>query len=140
MHFNRTVVLLFGYFLAAVAMDGAALTQANARNAYYKGMSRNSPNCPSIYYLFRELSDTPVGYVWFGDASGMSKATGTMDLQSGRFHLTLTPLDGDGPTGEVTGVKERFTGTVTAELQGPGCSKLKLGPMKPFVRKADGTD
>ena len=104
------------------------------------GISRNSPKCPAIYCLFRELTDTPVGYVWFGDASGMSKATGTMDLQSGRFHLTLTPLDGDGPTGEVTGVKERFTETVTAELQGPGCSKLKLGPMKPFVRKADGTD
>ena len=140
MNINRTVVLLCECCLAAVAMDVAALTQANARNAYYQGISRNSPKCPAIHYLFRELTDTPVGYVWFGDASGMSKATGTMDLQSGRFHLTLTPLDGDGPTGEVTGVKERFTETVTAELQGPGCSKLKLGPMKPFVRKADGTD
>ena len=90
--------------------------------------------------MFRELSEAPVGYVWFGDASGMSKATGAMDLQSGTFHLTLTPLDGDGPTGEVTGVKERFTGTVTAELKGVGCSKLKLSPTKPFFRRADGTD
>lgn len=140
MDIRRTMFLLFECCLAVAAVDGAALTQASGRNAYYQGVSRNSPQCPAIHYLLRELSDTPVGYVWFGDASGMSKATGTMDLQSGRFHLTLTPLDGDGPKGEVTGVKERFTGTVTAELQGPGCSKLKLGPMKPFVRKADGTD
>lgn len=82
----------------------------------------------------------PVGYVWFEDASGMSKATGTMDLASGQFHLTLTSLDGNGPTGEVTGRKDPATGTVTAELDGPACSKLKLGPTDPYVRKANGTD
>jgi hypothetical protein len=70
----------------------------------------------------------------------MSKATGTMDLQSGHFHLILTSLDGNGPTGEVTGTKDPNSGAVTAELDGPGCSKLKLGPTNPYVRKADGTD
>jgi hypothetical protein len=59
----------------------------------------------------------------------MSKATGTMDLQSGQFHLTLTSLDGNGPTGEVTGTKDPNTGVVTTELDGPGCSKLTLGPL-----------
>ena len=70
----------------------------------------------------------------------MSKATGTMDLASGQFHLTLTSLDGNGPTCEVTGRKDPATGTVTAELDGPACSKLKLGPTNPYVRKANGTD
>jgi hypothetical protein len=107
---------------------------------YYQGISRNTPRCPAIRYLFRGISAEPVGYVWFTDASGMSKATGTMDLASGRFHLTLTPLDGAGPTGEVTGRKDPDTGTVTAELDGPGCSKLTLGPTNPYFRRADGTD
>jgi hypothetical protein len=78
--------------------------------------------------------------VWFADASGMSKATGTMNLVSGRFHLTLTSLDGQGPIGEVDGTKDPTTGVVTAVLDGPGCSKLKLPPTNPYVRKADGSD
>jgi hypothetical protein len=44
------------------------------------------------------------------------------------------------PTGEVTGTKDPNTGVVSAALDGPGCSKLKLGPINPYVRKADGTD
>jgi hypothetical protein len=70
----------------------------------------------------------------------MSKATRTMDLVSGQFHLTLTSLDGQGPLGEATGRRHPETGVVTAELDGPGCSKLKLGPTNPYVRKADGSD
>ena len=81
-----------------------------------------------------------MGYVWFADASGMSKATGTLDPLSGRFHLILKSLDGNGPTGEVTGTKDPDTGIITAELNGPGCSKLKLGPMNPMFQPAGETD
>jgi hypothetical protein len=125
-----------------IAMGGIAVAQeAYVRKAeYYAGISRNTPRCPAIRYLFRGISEEPVGYVWFTDASGMSKATGTMNLQSGVFHLTLQSLDGQGPLGEVTGRKDPATGVVVAELNGPGCSKLKLGPTNPYVRKADGTD
>jgi hypothetical protein len=131
--------------LTLAVMSGVALAQdsatVNIRKAvYYQGTSPNTPQCPAIRYLFREVAAEPVGYVWFADASGMSKATGTMDLASGQFHLTLTSLDGNGPTGEVTGRKDPATGTVTAELDGPACSKLKLGPTNPYVRKANGTD
>jgi hypothetical protein len=52
----------------------------------------------------------------------------------------LTSLDGQGPIGEVDGTKDPTTGVVTAVLDGPGCSKLKLPPTNPYVRKADGTD
>ena len=104
------------------------------------GIASNTPQCPAIRYLFRGVEENPIGYVWFADASGMSKATGTMNLASGRFHLTLTSLDGQGPIGEVDGTKDPTTGVVTAVLDGPGCSKLKLPPTNPYVRKADGTD
>ena len=111
------------------------------RPAYYQGVASNTPQCPAIRYLMRDVSSSqPTGYVWFSDASGMSKATGTMDLNSGQFHLTLTSLDGHGPTGDVTGTKDPNTGVVTAELDGPGCSKLKLAPTNPYFRRADGTD
>ena len=104
------------------------------------GIASNTPQCPAIRYLFRGVEENPIGYVWFADASGMSKATGTMNFASGRFHLTLTSLDGQGPIGEVDGTKDPGTGVVTAVLDGPGCSKLKLPPTNPYVRKADGTD
>jgi hypothetical protein len=125
-----------------VAIGGMALAQnlPVQKAVFYEGSSTNSPQCPAIRYLFRGIAENPIGYVWFSDASGMSKATGTMDLASGVFHLTLTSLDGQGPLGEATGRKDPATGVVTAELNGPGCSKLKLGPTNPYVRKADGTD
>jgi hypothetical protein len=129
--------------LALAVICGMALAQGGGvRTAtYYQGTAPNTPRCPAIRYLIRDSSSSePVGYVWFADASGMSKATGTMDLQSGQFHLTLTSLDGNGPTGEATGTKDPNTGVVTAELDGPGCSKLKLAPTNPYLRRADGTD
>ena len=127
---------------ALIAISGVALAQSPVvrKAVLYQGTSTNTPQCPAIRYLFRGVADSPVGYVWFADASGMSKATGTMDLASGAFHLTLASLDGQGPLGEVTGRKDPDSGVVTAELDGPGCSKLKLGPSNPYVRKADGTD
>ena len=135
--------LLAACCLALAALSEMALGQGGdvRRPAYYQGLASNTPQCPAIRYLFRDIyRSEPVGYVWFSDASGMSKATGTMDLQSGQFHLTLTSLDGNGPIGEVTGMKDPNTGVVTAELDGPGCSKLKLAPTNPYFRRADGSD
>ena len=139
MNFSKTTLLS----LALAAAIGTALAQTNAnvrRGEYYVGIATNTPQCPAIRYLFRGVEANPIGYVWFADASGMSKATGTMDLVSGRFHLTLTSMDGQGPIGEVDGTKDPTTGVVTAVLDGPGCSKLKLPPTNPYVRKADGSD
>lgn len=129
--------------LSLAAASGTILAQTPTgvrRTEYYAGAASNTPQCPAIRYLFRGIEANPVGYVWFADASGMSKATGTMDLASGRFHLTLTSLDGQGPIGEVDGTKDPGTGVVTATLDGPACSKLNLPPTNPYVRKADGSD
>jgi hypothetical protein len=139
MNFLKTTLLS----LALAAAIGTVLAQDRSpvrRGEYYYGIATNTPQCPAIRYLFRGVEENPVGYVWFADASGMSKATGTMNLASGRFHLTLTSMDGQGPIGEVDGTKDPTTGVVTAVLDGPGCSKLKLPPTNPYVRKADGSD
>jgi hypothetical protein len=78
--------------LTLAALCTMSLAQAGdvGKAVYYQGSASNSPRCPAIRYLFRDISSSePVGYVWFTDASGMSKAIGTMDLASGQFHLTL---------------------------------------------------
>jgi hypothetical protein len=67
-----------------------------------------------VAYQFHGVSATPSGYVWFRNGSGMSKTTGTMNLQTGKFDLTLTSLDGNGPTGTVAGEKNLNTGQATA--------------------------
>ena len=137
MNLPKTALLLS---LGAASATALAQNPYVRRGEYYVGIASNTPQCPAIRYLFRGVEENPIGYVWFADASGMSKATGTMNLASGRFHLTLTSLDGQGPIGEVDGTKDPTTGVVTAVLDGPGCSKLKLPPTNPYVRKADGSD
>ena len=132
---------LKGMVSLCLVMSGVAFAQVPVkRGEYYFGNAPNTPQCPAIRYLFRGIDPNPVGYVWFADASGMSKATGTMDMASGRFHLTLTSLDGQGPTGEVDGTKDPTTGVVNAKLDGPGCSKLTIPATNPYFRRADGTD
>ncbi len=127
--------------LAFAGTSGTAFAQLggdNASAAYWAGRTPNpTKTCPGISYMFRGMSATPVGYVWFTDASGMSKATGTRDLQTGAFHLTLVSIDGSGPTGEVNGVRDPKTNALSAELKGPGCSNLKLVPMKPIFVEHD---
>jgi hypothetical protein len=129
MNMSKHATTLFMGIIALATTGGAALAGEGGAPGYYQGFTPNSPSCPAIHYQFRGMSATPVGYVWFGDASGMSKATGTADLSTGAFHLTLASIDGKGPTGTVDGVKDPHTAVVTAELKGPGCSNLKLLPM-----------
>jgi hypothetical protein len=124
--------------LAFTAVSSGAMAQLGGGAGYYQGFTANSKGCPTIRYVFRGMSDTPVGYVWFSDASGISKATGTADMKTGKFNLTLKSLDGNGPTGTVEGVKDPHTGIVTATLKGPGCSNLKLEPMSPTMETPNG--
>ena len=133
-----TVALCSLAFAGAGGMAFAQLGGNDASAAYWEGRTPNTTKtCPGISYLFRGMSATPVGYVWFTDASGMSKATGTRDMATGAFHLTLTSIDGNGPTGEVTGMRDPKTNALTADLKGPGCSNLTLLPMKPVIVEHD---
>ena len=125
--------------LAVAGFSGAAFAQSEGGTAgYYQGYTPNAKGCPSIHYVFRGPVTARVGYVWFSDASGVSKATGAGDPQTGKFQLTLKSLDGNGPTGTVEGVRDPHTGILTAELKGPGCSNLKLLPMAPQMEEPNG--
>lgn len=133
---TRSTLLGFA-LVAASAVGGIAFGQVGGSSEeYYKGTA-SGPGCPTIGYVFRGLSAKPYGYVWFQNASGVSKATGTMDMATGKFQLTLTSLDGNGPTGTVTGTKNLNTGQVTAVLNGPGCSNVKIGGARSRYTDAD---
>ena len=118
--------------ISCLALAGPVQAQSGGTAGIYQGVSPPPKGCPGLRYIFRGASASPVGYVWFTDGSGMSKATGTMDLQTGKFSLTLKSIDGNGPTGTVEGVKSPNTGVVTGELKGPGCSNVTLTPMAPL--------
>jgi streptogramin lyase len=81
---------------------------------------------------FRAGVKNPYGYVWFNDDSGLSRANGTIDPTTGAFHLTLTVLDGKGPTGTIDGVKGG-DGSLKAVVTGPGCSNVTIYHAKPDV-------
>lgn len=134
---NRYYILPLVAALIAMS-SGAALAQLGGGPGYYQGTTPNAKGCPTLRYVFRGMSATPVGYVWFSDASGISKATGTADVKTGKFNLTLKSLDGNGPTGTVEGIKDPHTGIVTATLKGPGCSNLSLLPMSPTMETPNG--
>jgi len=57
--------------------------------------------------------------------SGISVAKGTLD-RDGKFTLVLTSVSGAGPTGTVNGTRSADGKSLTASLDGPGCSKLRL--------------
>lgn len=118
--------------LALAGVSGAASAQSGGTAGVYQGISPPTKGCPPLRYIFRGASASPVGYVWFADGSGMSKASGTMDVQTGKFNLTLKSIDGNGPTGTIEGVKSPNTGVVAGELKGPGCSNVTLTPMAPL--------
>ena len=124
--------------LAALSGSASAQTGGSLGPEYAGWTPQSQQGCPPIAYQFRGLSATPVGYVWFRDASGMSKATGTMDLKTGKFQLTVKSLDGNGPAGDVTGDRNPKTGVLTAEFKGSGCSNLTLLPMAPALPQPNG--
>jgi hypothetical protein len=125
----KVVMFASACCLTLAGLGGTAAAQSGGTAGYYQGFTPAPKGCPALHYLFQGSRANPVGYVWFADASGMSKATGTMDLQTGKFNLTLTSLDGTGPTGTIEGVKSPNTGIVTGELKGPGCSNAVFMPM-----------
>ena len=79
-------------------------------------------SCPGIRWLLVRDGGTIKGYAIFTDLSGISTVSGTYQ-PSGQFHMTLTSLNGDGPTGTATGRRDQ-DGSLSAQLKGPGCSNL----------------
>ncbi len=93
-----------------------------------------APACPGIqWYLARSANGHVWGYFFFTDASGVSKASGSVD-QHGYFKITLTNLSGNGPVGVATG-RRGTHGLIQGTLAGEGCSRLHLdlAPSQPMM-------
>lgn len=108
----------FGLGSQAFAVGGGA---SYAGTAHYQAQQAG-PKCPGIgYQITTKPGQNPSGYAWFNDISGVSKFSGTLDQNTGDIQLTVTSIDGKGPTGAVTG-KRNSDGSFVATLKGPDCS------------------
>lgn len=67
--------------------------------------------------------------MWYDDMSGLSKATGT--AEDGKFHLTMTSIEGQGPTGTADGERSS-NGSGEARMVGAGCANMtvKMQPIQ----------
>lgn len=95
----------------------------------YLAIGPSAPQCPSMTWHLQPFGEPGAGewagVVWFSDMSGISVAKGKMS-QDGKFTLVLTSVSGSGPTGTVNGTRSADGRNLTASLDGPGCSKLRL--------------
>ena len=94
----------------------------------YHGVGRSGPECPVISWTVARVGNPQAGAVagvaWFIDMSGVSTVRGTIGAD-GVFRLSLTAVQGTGPTGTVTGHRGD-DGHLVATLDGPGCSKMRF--------------
>ena len=117
--------------LAAVGVLalGAGFGQpAHAQGAVagYVGQAKSSvAGCPFILWrLARSDTGAISGIVYYSDASGSSEAIGTGGGTASGLHIVLKSVQGNGPTGTVTGVKLP-NGKMGAKLTGEGCANMQ---------------
>ena len=123
-HVTLATAMLVSWAVAATAIaadeHGAVVLAGVGRAA--------GPQCPQMIWHIGRVggpnSHDLAGAIWFDDMSGVSTAKGAMS-PSGQLSLALTSVQGAGPTGAVTGHHDA-DGSVIVDLNGPGCSKLKV--------------
>ncbi len=64
------------------------------------------------------------GVIWFTDGSGTSSARGAAG-PDGRFDMTVRPISGNGPRGQVSG-RRYPDGSIEVHMNGTGCSHLDV--------------
>lgn len=146
--FRRISPSLLGASLIATAVtagsSGAFAQGAMPPDAIYQPVPgqpapTGGPSCPGIqWYLARSANGHIWGYFFFTDASGVSKADGTVDRR-GNFKITLVSLSGNGPVGVATG-RRGPQGLINGTLNGEGCSRLHLdmSPSQPMMGPSAG--
>ena len=117
--------LLTACAIGFLALSGAAHAEGGIGADKWHVFAPGTPACPGMSWHFRLGGGSPYGYIWYNDASGISRATGTLDTATGVFRLNVVSLDGKGPTGIVTGVRNA-NGTVEATMKGEGCANAGI--------------
>jgi hypothetical protein len=81
--------------------------------------------CPGlVLHVMRDGNDLK-GFAATGDMAAMSRLTGAIDAKQ-QFTITMTPVDGKGPVGTITGSRNQSDGWLLAQVKVAGCD----GPLK----------
>jgi hypothetical protein len=112
---------------------GATFNPALAQNTGMTGAPGNwmihtptRAGCPGLVLNVLRDGNNLKGYAATGDMAAMSRLTGNIDDRQ-QFTLTMTPVDGKGPQGTITGSRNPSDGWLLAQVKGSGCTD---GPLK----------
>ena len=112
---------------------GVTLDLALAQNTSMTGAPGNwmihtpaRAGCPGLVLNVLRDGNNLKGYAATGDMAAMSRLSGTIDARQ-QFTLTMTPVDGKGPQGTITGSRSPSDGWLLAQVKGSGCTD---GPLK----------
>jgi len=130
---TRFLGLVAAFGVAATGFAGSAFAQGSP--VYYSGSAAGQGNCPGISWRLVTQGGNTHGYAWFTDASGLSRVAGLVQPQ-GALELTMTSLQGNGPTGTAVGTRSP-SGALNAVLKGPGCSNVTISHPKPDIEGGD---
>jgi hypothetical protein len=113
------------------ATYGATLSVALAQSATsgapgnWTIHTASKTGCPGLVLHLMRDRDALKGIAATGDMAGMSRLAGTINAND-QFSITMTPVDGKGPVGTITGSRNVEDGWLLAEVKGSGCTDGRL--------------
>ena len=122
--------------LAYSAMTGMALAQGPSMTGgpgNWMVHTASKAGCPGlVLHVMRDGNDLK-GFAATGDMAAMSRLTGAIDAKQ-QFTITMTPVDGKGPVGTITGSRNQSDGWLLAQVKGSGCTdgQLKIETYLPY--------
>jgi hypothetical protein len=102
-----------------VACFGMALAQSTPDAYAVQTMSKRG--CPGIALHIVVFDKTIKGVATTGDMNAVSRVSGTRN-GLGKFDMTLTPIDPNGPKGTISGDSRSDNASIHAEISGSGCN------------------
>jgi hypothetical protein len=81
---------------------GVASAQGTSGGGSFVGTTQDRPGCPAVTLHIIRSGSTLLGSVMYVNGGGMSSVHGQTDGRT--LNWTMTPVEGKGPTGQVTGM------------------------------------
>lgn len=116
-------ILAFGATLSLALAQGTSMTGATGNWMIH---TPSRAGCPGLVLHVVRDGNNLKGFAATGDMAAMSRLTGTIDDRQ-QFSITMTPVDGKGPQGTITGSRNSSDGWLLAQVKGSGCTD---GPLK----------